>query len=165
MAQLIKGRYLGGYKKYTVDTVTELHRVLGQIAQETAQQIEQGALDIAKEVIREEIYGRPETEYYERTGEIEEAPTIVNRWRNAYGQGFQVALYSEHLTMRPFRVVGGHRYLPQHMGVSGQDVRDNIYTWLNDGFPIFNSDREYKATYFKEIIQDRIKAYIKMVTM
>ena len=66
------------------------------------------------------------------------------------------------LSTAPKRVIDNWKtMLPQHMSVSGQDVRDYIITWLNDGFTIIGSNEEYKPTHIKEKTEERIQKRIQ----
>ena len=161
------GKYLGGFKKYQVGDFKQLTKVLGDIAKDISQQIEQEAVQIAKDTIQETVYDRPLSEYYDRTGDLLKTPVVYNKWANAYGQGFTLAYDTTVLSTSPKRRVrtdgGWKTMLPQHLSVEGEDVRDYVMTWLNDGFPILNSGREYEAAHFKEMTEQRIRERIQQI--
>lgn len=161
------GKYYNGYKKYKVDTISQLKRVLGDIAQEKAQQIQEEALQIAKDVLVEEIYSQPTSEYYDRTEELLDTPMIFNKWKNAYGQGFSLGYDTTILSTRyKYRVQDGGKWktmLGQHMGVEGEDVRENVMNWLDEGFTIIGSERFYEGTHFTQIARERIRQRIQQI--
>ena len=161
------GKYLGGYKTYKVSDFKQLNRVLGEIAKETARQIEEEAVQIAKDTIEEVVYSRPTSDSYERTQDLLNTPFIYNKWKNAYGQGFSLAYDTTRLSASPKITLktddGWKTMLGQHMGVGKQNVKDYVMTWINEGFPIIGSGREYEATHFKEITEQRIRQRIQEI--
>ena len=160
-------KYFDGFKKYQVGSFKQLTKVLGDIAKDVSTQLEKESVQIAKEVIEDTVYNRPSSEYYDRTGDLTKTPILMNKWKNLYGQGFSLAYDTTKLSASPKHRVrtddGWKTMLGQHLGVNGEDVRDNIMTWLNEGFHIIGSDEEYEPAYFKEITEARIRARIQEI--
>ena len=160
-------KYVGGFKKYQVGNFKQLNKVLGDIAKEISVRIEKEAAEIAKETIKETVYSRPTSDYYERTEDLLDTPIVYNTWGNMYGRGFTLAYDTTVLSTSPKRRMrtddGWKTMLGQHLGVNGQDVRDNVMTWLNDGFTIIGSGEEYEAAHFKEETEKRIRQRIQEI--
>ena len=153
---------------YKAGSFKDVTSILNNIAKEISQQIEDEAIQIAKDAIQETVYERPLSEYYKRTNELTETP-YTHRWKNAYGQGFSLAYDTQLLTLSE----GHGRFLPQHMSIkkkdgtnedeADRDVRDKIMQWLDEGFHILDTGKEYKAAEFTKLTKQRIEQKINEI--